>query len=144
MNLFKKVIVCSLMCLVGISAFAKINGGMNEPDKVYLFSYCTEFDEGKSGLKFAWSPDGNQWFSIGGGWAFVKSDFGPWGSFKAMFNPHLQQSKTDGTWYCTWELTKEGDAMAKVASKDLLKWKAQQYFMTSDKAKYEEKDCMVG
>ena len=142
MNLFKKVIVCSLMCLVGISAFAKINGGMNEPDKVYLFSYCTESDEGKSGLKFAWSPDGNQWFSIGGGWAFVKSDFGPWGSFKAMFNPHLQQSKTDGTWYCTWELTKEGDAMAKVASKDLLKWKAQQYFMTSDKAKYEEKDCL--
>ena len=105
MNLLKKIIVCSLMCLVGISAFAKINGGMNEPDKVYLFSYCTEFDEGKSGLKFAWSPDGNQWLSIGSGWAFVKSDFGPWGSFKAMFNPHLQQSKTDGTWYCTWELT---------------------------------------
>ena len=142
MNLLKKIIVCSLMCLVGISAFAKINGGMNEPDKVYLFSYCTEFDEGKSGLKFAWSPDGNQWLSIGSGWAFVKSDFGPWGSFKAMFNPHLQQSKTDGTWYCTWELTKEGDAMAKVASKDLLKWKSQQYFMTSDKAKYEEKDCL--
>ena len=142
MCLLRKIIVCSLICLVGISAFAKINGGMNEPDKVYLFSYCTESDEGKSGLKFAWSPDGNQWFSIGGGWAFVKSDFGPWGSFKAMFNPHLQQSKTDGTWYCTWELTKEGDAMAKVASKDLLKWKAQQYFMTSDKAKYEEKDCL--
>ena len=140
MKNIKNLIVLCLVCLMGLSASAKVNGVMNEPDDVYLFSYCTIQDEGKSGLKFAWSPDGEQWFSIGSGWAFVKSDFGPWGSFKAMFNPHLQQKK-DGTWVCTWELTKEGDAMAKVASPDLLKWKSQQYFMTSDLVKYAEKDC---
>lgn len=133
--------MCCLVCLMGIPASAKVNGVMNEPENVYLFSYCTMQDEGRSGLKFAWSPDGGQWFHIGGGWAFVKSDFGPWGSFKTMFNPHLQQ-KSDGTWVCTWELTREGDAMAKVVSPDLLKWKSQQYFMAADKAKYAESGCL--
>lgn len=130
-----------MLCLMALVASAKVNKVMNEPDKVYLFSYCTTFDEGKSGLKFAWSQEGNQWFSVGNDWSFVKSDFGPWGSFKNMYKPHLQQSKADGTWYCTWYLTKEGEAMAKVASPDLLRWKAQQYFMTTDKEKYAEKNC---
>lgn len=130
-----------MLCLMALVASAKINKVMNEPDKVYLFSYCTTFDEGKSGLKFAWSQEGNQWFSVGNDWSFVKSDFGPWGSFKNMYKPHLQQSKVDGTWYCSWYLTKEGEAMAKVASPDLLRWKAQQYFMTTDKEKYAEKNC---
>ena len=125
MKHIKNLIVLCLVCLMGISASAKVDGVMNEPDNVYLFSYCTAQDEGRSGLKFAWSADGEQWFSIGNGWAFVKSDFGAWGRFKAMFKPHLQQSKEDGTWYCTWYLNKEGEAMAKVSSPDLLKWKAQ-------------------
>ena len=141
MKHIKNLIVLCLVCLMGISASAKVDGVMNEPDNVYLFSYCTAQDGGRSGLKFAWSADGEQWFSIGNGWAFVKSDFGAWGSFKAMFKPHLQQSKEDGTWYCTWYLNKEGEAMAKVASPDLLRWKAQQYFMTADKDKYAEKNC---
>ena len=138
MKRIKKLIVCCLACLMALSAVAKV---MNEPDSVYLFSYCTTQDDGKSGLKFAWSADGEQWFHIGGGWAFVKSDFGPWGSFKAMFNPHLQQ-KADGSWVCTWELTPEGDAMAKVTSPDLLQWKSQQYFMSADRAKYVETGCL--
>ena len=137
----KKFILGCLACFGFISASASVNGVMNEPDSVYLFSYCTTFDEGKSGLKFAWSQGDDQWFSVGNDWAYVKSDFGPWGSFKNMYKPHLQQSKEDETWYCTWYLTKEEDAMAKVASKDLLKWKSQQYFMTSDKGKYAEKNC---
>ena len=141
MKRMRKFILGCLACLGILPVSASVNGVMNEPDSVYLFSYCTTFDEGKSGLKFAWSQGDDQWFSVGNDWAYVKSDFGPWGSFKNMYKPHLQQSKEDGTWYCTWYLTKEEDAMAKVASKDLLKWKSQQYFMSSDKGKYAEKNC---
>lgn len=137
----KKTICLCLLWLMALGTWAGVNKVMNEPDNVFLFSYCTTQDEGRSGLKFAWSPDGEQWFHIGGGWAFVKSDFGPWGSFKAMFNPQLKQ-KADGSWVCTWQLTKEGDAMAKVISPDLLQWKSQQYFMISDKARYDELDCL--
>ena len=140
MNRINLLVSICLACILSLPALAKVNKVMNEPDSVYLFSYCTVQDEGKSGLKFAWSADGEQWFSVGNGWAYVKSDFGPWGSFKNMYHPHLQQ-KADGTWICTWALTREGDAMAKVASPDLLKWKAQQYFMTADKAKYAESGC---
>ena len=137
----KRIVNLCLACLMTLVASAKVNGGMNEPDSVYLLSYCTTFDEGKSGLKFAWSGDGTQWLSIGEGWSYVKSDFGPWGSFKNMYKPPLQQNKADGTWVCTWYLTKEGEAMAKVTSPDLLKWKPQQYFMTADKDKYNETNC---
>ena len=91
MRHIKNLIVLCLVCLMVISASAKVDGVMNEPDNVYLFSYCTAQDGGRSGLKFAWSADGEQWFSIGNGWAFVKSDFGAWGSHKILLRLPSQQ-----------------------------------------------------
>ena len=35
------------------------------PDSVYLFSFATSGDDGRSGLRFAWSTDKENWFEIG-------------------------------------------------------------------------------
>ena len=37
------------------------------PDSVSLFAYATRGDDGRSGLRFAWSVDGKHWFEIGPG-----------------------------------------------------------------------------
>lgn len=117
---------------------AKVNTVMNEPDQVYLFSYSNR--DGKSGLKFAWSPDGEKWFSVADGFAYVNSDFGPWGRAKTMFKPHLMQTRADGKWHCIWEATKTGEALAYVTSPDLQKWEAQKYVSPAERSKYEPKD----
>ena len=49
------------------------------PIPVYIFSYAHPEDEGRSGLKFAWSPDGDKWLSVSDGFAYLKCDFGRWG-----------------------------------------------------------------
>lgn len=49
------------------------------PDSVYLFSYNVHPD---SGLNIAWSADQKYWTPIGPEYAFLKSDFGSWGSEK--------------------------------------------------------------
>ena len=53
---------CACMGLVPIQTQAQ--EGLSQPDSIYLFSYATTPDEGRSGLKFAWSRDGEEWFSI--------------------------------------------------------------------------------
>ena len=40
----------------GQSVCAAVEKVYNEPDSVYIFSYAHPEDEGRSGLKFAWSP----------------------------------------------------------------------------------------
>ena len=70
---------------------------MNEPDSVYLFSYSCA--DGHSGLRFAWSPDGEKWLPVAEGYDYVKCDFGPWGSEKKMFRPQLLQTRDDGKWH---------------------------------------------
>ena len=129
--------VCLLLSFV-LPIRAKVNTVMNEPDRVYLFSYSNR--DGKGGLKFAWSPDGEKWFSVADGFAYVNSDFGPWGRAKTMFKPHLMQTRADGKWHCIWEATKTGEALAYVASPDLQKWEAQKYFSPAERSKYEPKD----
>lgn len=106
----------------------------NEPDSVYLFSYSHA--DGQGGLKFAWSPDGEKWFSVADGFTYVNSDFGPWGRAKKMFNPHLMQSRTDGNWHCVWTATGTGKVLAHVSSPDLQKWGRQRYFASSDRDKF--------
>lgn len=130
-----------LFCLLGALcsvAQARISRTTNEPDSVYLFSYSRA--DGTGGLKLAWSPDGQQWFSIADGYAYVSSDFGPWGSMKRMLKPHLQQLRGDGSWHCIWELTDTGRSWAAVASPDLLQWHAQQYFDRSELEKHCPKE----
>lgn len=98
----------------------------NEPDSVYLFSYAHPKDEGRSGLKFAWSPDGDKWLSVSDGFAYLKCDFGRWGSEKRMIKPLLEKAE-DGRWYCRWQLTPSGKVWGISCSSDLLKWSPQQY-----------------
>lgn len=79
----------------GQSVCAAVEKVYNEPDSVYIFSYAHPEDEGRSGLKFAWSPDGDKWLSVSDGFAYLKCDFGRWGSEKRMIKPLLEKRKTD-------------------------------------------------
>lgn len=45
----------------------------NEPDSVYLFSYATLKDKGRSGFHFAWSVDGKKWSMVGNEYGYVRS-----------------------------------------------------------------------
>lgn len=114
-------------CLCASSAAAHVEDVMNEPDSVYLFSYATVSDDGRSGLKFAWSPDGNKWFGIGNGNGYVKCDYGAWGAEKRMLKPELRRDE-NGVWHCIWQLNGNGKEFAHAASEDLMKWKRQSYF----------------
>jgi alpha-L-arabinofuranosidase len=97
----------------------------NAPDSVYLFSYAAS--DGRGGLRFAWSSDGKQWRNLADGYSYLSSDFGPWGSQKRMYKPHLMQLRADGSWYCQWQLTGSGRSFAVVTSADLLTWHCQRY-----------------
>lgn len=99
---------------------------VNRTDSVYLFSYATVQDAGRSGLQFAWSRDARQWFRIGGG--YVRCDYGTWGAEKRMIKPHLMRA-ADGMWHCVWQLNDKGLEMGHAASVDLLSWKRQTYFL---------------
>ncbi len=107
----------------------------NQPDSVYLFSYSEA--NGAGGLKLAWSTDSKNWNRLNGGSSFVNSDFGPWGSMKKCFRPHLVQTCSDGKWHCTWHLSKDGDGMAYVDSPDLIFWNPQHYFPAEKLSSYE-------
>lgn len=110
----------------GQSVCAAVEKVYNEPDSVYIFSYAHPEDEGRSGLKFAWSPDGDKWLSVSDGFAYLKCDFGRWGSEKRMIKPLLEKAE-DGRWYCRWQLTPSGKVWGTSHSSDLLKWAPQQY-----------------
>lgn len=122
-------------CLCASSAAAHVEDVMNEPDSVYLFSYATVSDDGRSGLKFAWSPDGNKWFGIGNGYGYVKCDYGAWGAEKRMLKPELRRDE-NGVWHCIWQLNGNGKEFAHAASEDLMKWKCQSYFTDKQFATY--------
>lgn len=110
----------------GQSVCAAVEKVYNEPDSVYIFSYAHPEDEGSSGLKFAWSPDGDKWLSVSDGFAYLKCDFGRWGAEKRMIKPLLEKAE-DGRWYCRWQLTPSGKVWGTSHSSDLLKWAPQQY-----------------
>ena len=87
------------VCLTSLPVSAHVQEVMNEPDSVYLFSYATVKDAGRSGLKLAWSPDADRWFSIGNGYGDVRCDYGTWGAEKRMLNPDLTRD-AKGVWHC--------------------------------------------
>lgn len=134
MNGFLKLLSLCLFLTLTVPLQAITNGVENEPDSVYLFSYSHA--DGSGGLKLAWSPNGNRWFSVAEGSSFVNSDFGPWEQMKRMLKPHLMQTRADDRWHCIWELTESGNSLAYVESPDLLQWKAQKYFDRSRLAEY--------
>lgn len=110
-----------------LPAMAAVEKVWNEPDSVYLFSYAQATDAGRSGLKFAWSPDGEKWMEVSEGYAYLKCDYGRWGSQKRMIRPLLSRG-SDGLWHCIWQLNETGNELGHAASADLLKWKPQSYF----------------
>lgn len=138
MNGLTKLLCFFMLFSLSLPLQAKVSSTDNEPDEVYLFSYS--YSNGKSGLKFAWSSNGEKWFSIADGFTYVNSDFGPWGRAKTMFKPHLMQTRTDGRWHCIWEATSTGEALAYVTSADLKKWEAQRYFAPAQRSEYEPSD----
>ena len=126
--------VCLSFGLV-LSVQAGVQGTMNVPDSVYLFSYASA--NGVGGLRFAWSGDGQQWMSVAQDYTYLNSDFGPWGSGKKMFSPMLVQSREDNRWHCLWLTTQSGQVMAHAASDDLLTWDPQAYFYPKDRGQYQ-------
>ena len=132
-RLLNLLTVCLLLALAAPS-WARTDNVTNEPDSVSLFSYSQA--DGRGGLRFAYSSDGKNWFSVAEGFAYVNSDFGPWGRMKRMYAPHLMQTRADGHWHCVWKLTESGQSLAFVTSPDLLQWRAQKYFDVADSGKY--------
>ena len=104
-------------------------------DSLLLFSYSKP--DGRSGLRLAWSDNGNTWHSIcdpkgnsKSGYNFVSSDFGPWGSHKTMFDPVLH--KTSDGWLATWYVSSKRETLATAYSPDLIKWQPQRYASKED------------
>lgn len=109
--------------------FAATEETTNIPDSVYLFSYATAGDDGRSGLRFAWSTDKENWFEVGQGMGYLRCDYGRWGSQKKMLDPYLKQLPS-GEWLCTWKLNGH-EGYGQATSKDLINWGPQLYPRTT-------------
>ena len=111
------------------AAFAAMHETTATPDSVSLFAYATRGDDGRSGLRFAWSMDGKHWFETGQNYGYLRCDYGRWGSQKKMLDPNLKQLP-GGEWLCIWKLN-DHDGYGQARSKDLIYWEAQQYPRTT-------------
>ncbi|WP_294471862.1 alpha-L-arabinofuranosidase C-terminal domain-containing protein [uncultured Bacteroides sp.] len=109
--------------------FAATEETTNIPDSVYLFSYATAGDDGRSGLRFAWSTNKENWFEVGQGTGYLRCDYGRWGSQKKMLDPYLKQLP-GGEWLCTWKLN-SNEGYGQATSKDLINWGPQLYPRTT-------------
>lgn len=74
-------------------AAASVTATTAAQDSVYILAYTTTQDEGRSGLRYAWSRDGKAWTSIGGGRSFLRCDYGLWGGEKRMLRPCTGHSR---------------------------------------------------
>lgn len=125
--------LCAAMASVPVSAH--VDEVASVPDSVYLFSYATAPDDGRSGLRFAWSTDGGRWTVVGDGYSYLRCDYGLWGGDKRMVKPRLLRDAA-GLWHCVWQLNKGGQEFAHAASADLTYWGRQTYFTDSQKSGY--------
>ena len=91
-------------------------------DSVFLLSYFTDKDEGRDGLKLAFSEDGYVFTPLGGGRGFLKPEVG---NDKLMRDPHLSQGP-DGLWHLVWTSDWFGPVIGHSTSRDLVHWSAQQ------------------
>lgn len=135
----KKSILTALLGLsvVGATAAGLSNGttatGLsNSADVHNLFFYSPENGEG--GLRIAVKEADGSWRKIGNGYDFVKSDFGPWGSHKKMWNPELFPT-SDGGWALLFRADDKGEVIGLAESYDLINWKPQKYYLPADTAK---------
>lgn len=121
--------VLLLLLSLQSAAFAATHETTATPDSVSLFAYATRGDDGRSGLRFAWSMDGKHWFEIGRNYGYLRCDYSRWGSQKKMLDPNLKQLP-GGEWLCVWKLN-DHDGYGQARSKDLIYWEAQQYPRTT-------------
>lgn len=137
-NAVIKAVVSIYLLTAAFAAYGADN--IQKTDSLYLFSYSKS--DGRSGLRFAWSDDCKTWHSIcdpqsksKSGYDFVSSDFGPWGSHKKMFDPHLY--KTSGGWMASWYVSDKRETIAVAYSPDLMRWDPQKYSS-------KEESCRLG
>ena len=112
--------------ITGLLALSALSMGAQD-----LFFYSP--DNGEGGLRFAVRENGCEWSSVGNGYDFVKSDFGPWGSHKKMWNPEL--FPTPYGWTILFRATDDGSVIGMADTKDFLSWKPQVYMHPADTAK---------
>ncbi|MDE6794856.1 MAG: carbohydrate binding domain-containing protein [Muribaculaceae bacterium] len=112
-----------LACLMGM---ASLCAGATD-----LFFYSPE--NGDGGLRLAVKEEDGSWRKIGNGYDFVRSDFGPWGSHKKMWNPELFKNDK-GNWVLLFRATDKGDVVGMAESPDLMNWRPQKYYLPSDTA----------
>ncbi|MBR4846578.1 MAG: carbohydrate binding domain-containing protein, partial [Bacteroidaceae bacterium] len=105
----------------------------SKPDSVYLMSYTTTRDYNRSGLHFAYSPDGDNWLSIGNGRAYLKSEYGAWNTQKRMLTPWVTKGQ-DGWWHCVWSVNETSPVFAHASSPNLIDWYRQSFPNTTGMA----------
>jgi alpha-L-arabinofuranosidase len=126
-RILKLIVILNVLLLS--CAFASKSILINQSDSVYLFSYGG--NKPSAGLQFAWSTDEKNWKPIGRGNGFLRSDYGPGGSQKKMFNPFLIFGE-DGMWHCIWSLNDTEPIYAHAASPNLIDWNRQSYQAVSE------------
>ncbi|MGQ1946441.1 alpha-L-arabinofuranosidase C-terminal domain-containing protein [Geofilum sp. OHC36d9] len=119
-------IIFAISLLLSIFWSNNVKASKLPADSVYLFAYATTKNDNHNGLHFAWSDDGKHWNTIGPEFAFIKSDYGAWGSEKKMFSPFLFRDK-QGLWHLIWSLNQYDDVFAHAAVDDLIHWRRQSY-----------------
>lgn len=113
--------------LIGALLSSSVSVLANHPDSVYVKAYNPSPSDG---LRVSYSADQKTWIPIGDNLNLFKSDYGPWGSEKKMYNPVLRY---DGkTFYAEFIPNPKHAEIATTESSDLYLWKPQDYLKLSE------------
>ncbi len=126
------MLLYSLLISLGLAAGSPA-AAASQLDSAYVFAYATNVNGGRNGLHIAWSGDCVAWHEIGPSYSFVKSDYGDWGSQKRMLDPYLIH-RQDGGWTAFWRVNESEDVLALTSTPDLVHWKPQDYYKSSEVA----------
>lgn len=113
--------------LLGALLSSSVSVLANHPDSVYVKAYNPSPGDG---LRVSYSADQKTWIPIGDNLNLFKSDYGPWGSEKKMYNPVLRY---DGKkFYAEFIPNPKHAEIATTESSDLYLWKPQDYLKLSE------------
>ena len=93
-----RFVYCLALCATVFVSGLPVSAQVEKADSAYLFAYASPLDEGRSGLKLAWSENGREWSSIGDGFSFLKCDYANWGGEKRMVKPVVYREACGGAW----------------------------------------------
>ena len=119
--------------------FMPVSSGV---DSVFV-SALTSGDDGKAGLQLAWRTEGGKQRLVGNGYAFLRSDYGPWGSDKRLYNPVLFRC-TKGLWPCVFDVDPSGETKGYTVSDDRMPRKPQHDLPAGEMAAYTAPGCSDG